>query len=148
MKYLKGNLLTFFENNEFDIIVHGCNCFHTMGAGIAKQIKQKYETAYQADLQTEKGSREKLGTYSIAQVNATQIIINAYTQYHFYGKTPIDYQALRCVFKTINQDFPGKVIGIPKIGSGLAKGDWKVIEKIIQEECTSITIICVIYEQS
>lgn len=144
MIVIKGNLLTLFENNNIDILVHGCNCFHTMGAGIAKQIKEKYYIAYEADLQTIKGDKNKLGTYSFVQINNTQFIINAYTQYHFYGKRPIDYDALRNVFKLIDSKFKNKRIGIPKIGAGLAKGDWNIIQKIIEEEVNNNTILCVL----
>lgn len=28
---IKENLFVPFENKEYDILVHGCNCFHTMG---------------------------------------------------------------------------------------------------------------------
>ena len=144
MIVIKGNLLTLFENNNIDILVHGCNCFHTMGAGIAKQIKEKYYIAYEADLQTTKGDKNKLGTYSFVQINNTQFIINAYTQYHFYGKRPIDYDALRNVFKLIDLNFTNKRIGIPKIGAGLAKGDWNIIQNIIDEEVNNNTILCVL----
>tara|TARA_Y200000002_G_scaffold382572_1_gene400095 strand:- start:701 stop:1138 length:438 start_codon:yes stop_codon:yes gene_type:complete len=144
MIVIKGNLLTLFENNNIDILVHGCNCFHTMGAGIAKQIKEKYYIAYEADLQTIKGDKNKLGTYSFVQINNTQFIINAYTQYHFYGKRPIDYDALRNVFKLIDLNFTNKRIGIPKIGAGLAKGDWNIIQNIIDEEVNNNTILCVL----
>jgi len=36
----------FSDSNH--IIVHGCNCFCTMGAGIAKTIKELYPSAYLA----------------------------------------------------------------------------------------------------
>ena len=144
MEFIKGNLLDLFENQAFDILVHGCNCFHTMGAGIAKQIKDKYYEAYEADLQTLKGDKNKLGTYTLYQVNNSQCIINAYTQYHYYGKKPINYDALRNVFKLIDENFKDKKIGIPKIGSGLAKGDWKIIQKMIEEENHHNIITCVI----
>jgi len=109
MEFIKGNLLDLFENQAFDILVHGCNCFHTMGAGIAKQIKDKYYEAYEADLQTLKGDKNKLGTYTLYQVNNSQCIINAYTQYHYYGKkTKLINDALRNVFKLIDENFKNK----------------------------------------
>jgi len=33
MKAIKHNLIHLAHNGEFDLIVHGCNCFCTMGAG-------------------------------------------------------------------------------------------------------------------
>ena len=42
MKTIQGNLIHLAQNGEFDLIVHGCNCFCTMGAGIAKGIKAAF----------------------------------------------------------------------------------------------------------
>ena len=41
MNIVKGCLIELAVEGNFDVIVHGCNCFNTMGAGIAKQIKKK-----------------------------------------------------------------------------------------------------------
>ena len=142
MEYVNGDLLESFNKNEIDILVHGCNCFHTMGAGIAKQIKEKYYDAYKADLLTIKGDKTKLGSYSILSINDNQYIINAYTQYYYFGKRPINYVALRDVFKLINKNFKNLKIGIPKIGAGLGKGNWNIIKSIIEEESTNNKIIC------
>jgi type IV secretory pathway TrbL component len=68
MQTEKGDLIQKARAGEFDVIVHGCNCFCTMGAGIAKTIKQVFPAAYQADLATTAGDQAKLGTYSAAQV--------------------------------------------------------------------------------
>jgi O-acetyl-ADP-ribose deacetylase (regulator of RNase III) len=143
MEFEKGDLLDLFNRKKIDILVHGCNCFNTMGAGIAKQIKEKYIDAYNADLLTVKGDKNKLGTYSISKINETQYIINAYTQYYYFGKRPLNYEALRNVFKLINENFNNKIIGIPKIGAGLAKGDWNIIKNIIDEETTNNKLICI-----
>ena len=35
MKIIKGNLISLALAGEFEVIIHGCNCFCTMGAGIA-----------------------------------------------------------------------------------------------------------------
>lgn len=148
MKYINGDLIEMFKNNEFDIIVHGCNCFNNMGAGIALQIKNKYPKAYHADCKTEKGSKDKLGTYTFEKFNEG-IIINAYTQYHYgSGKngTPMcDYESISKVFDLIKKEFPNANIGIPLIGAGLAKGDWSIISKIIESKNMNIT--CVKYNK-
>jgi len=49
-----GDLLDLASNGELDVIIHGCNCFNTMGAGIAKLIKSRWPEAYQADLSTKR----------------------------------------------------------------------------------------------
>ena len=59
MKRKQGDLLQYAQEGVFDVIIHGCNCFCTMGAGIAKAIKARFPEAYQADCQTPKGDRAK-----------------------------------------------------------------------------------------
>ncbi len=137
MKEVFGNLITLGQQGTFDVIVHGCNCQHTMGAGIAKSIKQAFPTAYQADLATSKGRRSKLGTYSSASVVGEHdlTVLNAYTQFDYRGSgRKVDYEAVRSVFAAIKRDFSGKRIGIPLIGAGLARGDWSILSAIIKEE--------------
>jgi O-acetyl-ADP-ribose deacetylase (regulator of RNase III) len=79
-----------------------------------------------------------LGTISYAEVKRdgrTIIVVNGYTQFHWRGSGVLaDYDAIRSVLRTVKSKFSGKRIGYPKIGAGLAKGDWNVISGIIDEE--------------
>ena len=130
----KGNLITAALNNEFEVIVHGCNCFNTMGSGIAKQIKENFKEAYIADQKTKKGDVLKLGTCSYA-FDRGIYVINAYTQYR-YGNNQryVEYSAVLNCMKWISDHFNALYkIGMPKIGSGLAGGDWNIIQDIIEE---------------
>lgn len=135
MKIIEGNLINLAKEGKFDLIVHGCNCFCTMGAGIASQIKEHFPEAYKADLKTESGSREKLGDFSFAfSKEYDLVIVNAYTQHHYSGEGILaDYDAIRSVFRKIKEKFPGKRIAYPAIGAGLAGGDWNIICNIIDE---------------
>lgn len=138
MKTVEGDLIKLALEGKFDIIIHGCNCFCTMGAGIAKSFKSEFPEAFKADLTTEKGDKSKLGSFT----HATTIrsghaitVINAYTQFNYNGKgIKADYDAIRNVFKELKLKFSGKRFGFPLIGAGLAGGDWKVISEIISEE--------------
>ena len=138
MQTEQGDLIQKARAGEFDVLVHGCNCFCTMGAGIAKTIKQVFPAAYQADLATEAGDKAKMGSYSVAQVEVNHkplVILNAYTQYQWRGPGPkVDYEAVRQVFRRVKAEYAGKRIGYPAIGAGLAGGDWSVIAAIIEEE--------------
>ena len=138
MKIIKGDLIKLALEGKFDVIVHGCNCYCTMGAGIAMAIKSEFPEVYEADCKTEKGSKDKLGTYSHATIEKNEnkiTVINAYTQHDYKGPgIKADYDAIRSVFKQLKSNYSGKLIGYPKIGAGLAGGDWKQISKIIDEE--------------
>ena len=119
----KGDLIEAFKQGEVDMICHGCNCFHTMGAGVAKAIATAYPQALEADKkQTVKGDYKKMGTYSRAHT-INGLIINAYTQF-FYGrdKNHFDPNSLAEILQSFNREFAGKTIGIPWIGCGLAGG--------------------------
>jgi len=137
MKHINGDLLKLALEGKFDIIMHGCNCFCTMGSGIAKQIKEQFPEAYEADLKTKKGNILKLGNFTIAEVKReyTFKIINCYIQYR-YGReqVQVDYEALTLCMRKINSLYSNKRIGLPLIGAGLAGGDWNKIEKIIETE--------------
>lgn len=140
MKIVKGDLIDLALQGKFDIIIHGCNCFCTMGAGIAKQIKEKFPEAYEADKRTISGDKSKLGKFSFSLVvrdDVSFFVVNAYTQYDYgNNKTNVDYVAIRSCFKNIRTSFylPELKIAYPKIGCGLAGGDWEKVRKIIEEE--------------
>lgn len=134
IKYVKGDLF----RAEEELLIHGCNCFHTMGAGVAKFVKMYYPEAVIVDNMTEYGSKEKLGNYSCTDPiphyykGQDIIIVNAYTQFSLGGnRINVDYDAVKKVMLGIKKDFEGYTKAMPKIGAGLAGGDWEKIEGII-----------------
>ena len=150
MNIIKGDLLQLALAGEFDVIVHGCNCQCAMGKGIALSIKRLFPEAYDADLKTAKADRTKLGTYSTALIQRESVqftIVNAYTQFHWRGDGVLaDYDAIRTAFEKVGQQFAGKRIGYPKIGAGLARGDWTIIAAIIDSALQGAQHTLVEYE--
>ncbi len=135
IRYIDGDLVK--ESDKFDVICHCCNCYCTMGSGIAPVIKAKFPEAYAVDCATPKGDLAKLGTISYTE-KTSPIVVNLYGQFDYTGRRSgrmdLDYDALRSALKLMKQKFSGKTFGMPMIGSGLAGGDWSIIEKIIEEE--------------
>ena len=142
MKRITGDLIQLALNGEFDVIVHGCNCFHQMGAGIAKTIAADFPEAFEADKATEYGVETKLGTISSAQITrgtAQFVIVNAYTQFHWSGPKPrAVYPAISRCFERIAEQFPEARIGYPLIGAGLAGGDWSIIAPRIDDALSGL----------
>lgn len=138
MRVVKGDLIALAFDGKFDVIVHGCNCQCTMGAGIAKYIRAAFPEAYEADRRTEKGLRSKLGTISSATIVRDGIkfeVVNAYTQFHYRGRGPkVVYSAIRDAFREVKTRFTDLRIAYPKIGAGLAGGNWSRIAGIIDSE--------------
>lgn len=140
MFYFKGDILTGLEppyNQQAVLILHGCNCFHTMGAGIAKRLRTAFPQVYEADVkQTQRGDRNKLGTYSLAEITPWLKVLNCYTQFR-YGrdKQYVEYWAVEAVLRRIAEDFHRDwIIRMPKIGCSLAGGDWEIVRPIIATE--------------
>ena len=147
-RVIHGDLIQLALDKKFDVIIHGCNCFCTMGAGIAKSIKTEFPEAYKADCLTACGDYDKLGTISTAAVVRDKhevVIVNAYTQFHYRGSATLarkngdyrgidgktNYQAIESCMQQVKEKYTGKRIGYPLIGAGLGGGDWSIISKII-----------------
>lgn len=137
-KVIIGDLVRDAKN--YDAIAHGCNCFNTMGAGIAAGIRHVYPEAYKADCETVKGDIKKLGNFTYAvhywPDATTTIIFNMYSQYTYNAsQRPFNYAAFEmCLLKTVPELASNKYsIGLPLIGFGLAGGDLERIVKIIHD---------------
>jgi len=150
IKYIEYDI---FKGGE-DVIVHGCNCLCIMGAGIALQVAKYYPEAFMADKRTVIRDEKKLGTFThwtgqnIFFPEKIVTVVNAYTQFDISRhKIPFDYDAFRNVIPKIKEAFEGKSIAFPKIGAGLAGGDWKVIEAIIEEAFPHETVKVYIYDK-
>lgn len=139
--YRKGDLIKAFKEGEFDAIVHGCNCIHTMGAGIALQLNNFTNgKLLEVDKKTPYGDINKLGTYSKLDIECGTIY-NLYTQYVpvSKGMVAVHWDSFMsglidiieiCDINNENEDTPTR-IGIPLIGCGLAGGKPEDFENII-----------------
>lgn len=133
LKEINGNLIELFQQKQFDLIIQQCNCFNTMGAGIARIIGDHYPEAEAADKATVLGDINKLGTYECVETK-DGIIVNLYGQYNFgfgYGKTPTSYLALETALKQIAKQFQGKRIGTYQLGCNRGGADWSLVKPLI-----------------
>jgi O-acetyl-ADP-ribose deacetylase (regulator of RNase III) len=141
LQHAQGNLLDLAQQGNFDLIVQGCNCFNTMGGGIAREIRTRYPEVAQADAMTARGDYAKLGNWTLgyAWFNTPQqdnqdnfIIINAYTQYHMSQGTDVfEYVAFELILQKLLHAYGDKRIGFPYIGMGLAGGDPALITSML-----------------
>ena len=146
-----GDLIDLAKKGNFDVVVHGCNCFCTMGAGIAPQMADAFGCdKFPLEDSKYSGDRDKLGKidYKTINNNGKELTaVNAYTQYGFSGK-PFDYDAFEKIVAEMNTVFKGKHIGLPKIGAGLAGGNWNTIKSMIQEGFTDCQVTVVNYRKN
>ena len=137
LKHTKGNLLDLAEAGDFDIVIQGCNCFNTMGGGIAREIRERYPHVAKADSFTLRGDYNKLGSYSSAVVDTRTdhsfLIVNAYTQFDMStGEDVFEYTAFELILQKIVRLWGNYSIGLPYIGMGLAGGDKERIIPMIE----------------
>jgi O-acetyl-ADP-ribose deacetylase (regulator of RNase III) len=135
LNYVKGDLFSTPDR----VIAHGVNCQGAFGFGVAGQIRKQYPMAYKKYI----GKHQIVG-WRLGQVQfvdcGNKLIVNMSTQ-EFYGsdgKQYVNYIALSKCFKGLfdylaDEDTVWKEVSIPKIGAGLAGGDWTIIEKIIED---------------
>ena len=133
MQTVTGDLIKMGKDNEFYIIMHGCNCYNTMGAGIAAQVSQQFPDAKLADDETVRGDAGKLGSYTIG-MSGRLVILNCYTQFGISstGADVFEYNAFERVLDKIQYRFGKWRIGMPLIGMGLAGGDESRIIPMIE----------------
>lgn len=136
IKYIKGDILDVTEG----IIVQQVNCFGVMGAGLAKQIRDKWPKVYdnyQIRINSVEDNKNVLGMSSWTYVNNQLIVASIFGQYNYgYGKRftlyPALFKGLKYVFDTAKANqIP---VYIPKgLGCGLAGGNWDFVESYIKD---------------
>ncbi len=135
----QGDLFDYFKRGEFDACAHQANCYATFGAGIARVIANKYPEAELADRMyynnCNTNNKQQLGEISFAVVD-DGVIYNLYGQDHYRGDRSTNYEMIysaleKCRDHMIKSGLYS--IGFPKyMSSGLAGGDWRIIETMIE----------------
>jgi O-acetyl-ADP-ribose deacetylase (regulator of RNase III) len=137
LTHTKGNLLDLAEAGLFDVVVQGCNCFNTMGGGIAREIRERYPNVAEIDAKTRKGDYNKLGTWTgdlVIDDDFRFTVVNAYTQYNMStGQDVFEYTAFALILQKLVHVYGQFRIGLPYIGMGLAGGDKDVIIPMIEQ---------------
>lgn len=132
LHYVKGDL---FRADE-EILAHGCNCKGGFGSGVAAGMAHNHRKARDQYLSKHNNEGWTLGDVQFVN-SGRKWIANCATQEAYLprGVQHADYDAIRiCMLKV--KDFAQKNslrIAIPKIGAGLAGGDWNIIETILKE---------------
>ena len=160
MRIIKGDLLELAANGTAGIIVHGCNCFHAMGGGIAGALASRFPEIPKADvLLGPSGLPRKLGSWTEATVTYQRLrgtdgvvtkhqldkpftCINLYTQF-----TPgPDFIESVFIFglKQLNNEYAGEHLWFPKIGCGIGGGNWERVEELLLEHLKDCEVTVVV----
>lgn len=147
MIYVKGDA----TSPTSGVICHVCNDIGAWGAGFVLALSRRWREPERLYRKWHReglwqGKKFKLGEVQFVQVGDNLYVANMIAQRGIYNKKlpPIRYRALTKCLEEVNAFAltQGLEIHAPKFGAGLAGGDWKTIEQIIQ---TTITAPMTVY---
>lgn len=143
IKYLKGDA-TRPQGDGNKIICHICNDIGAWGAGFVLALSKRWSEPEEAYREQPKNELI-LGKVMLVPVEDDISVANMIAQrgvgFDNNGLAPIRYGALRACLAAVNNVAyrTGATLHMPRIGAGLAGGDWTTIEQII-EECASVDV--------
>lgn len=134
-----GDLLENITGNA--IIAHVCNNVGKFNKGFAQQVRTRYPIVYDIYM----SSPIIIGQIQSAKVANKFIIVNMIAMQGVYGannRHPLSYKHLRECLLHLKRfaDMMELPVHMPKIGAGLAHGDWETISNIICEATPDATV--------
>ena len=134
------------EGEGRKIICHICNDIGAWGAGFVLALSAKWtypENRYRAMPQY------KLGSAMVLEVEEDLYVANMIAQHGIRPNAvdipPIRYQALKDALTKVNEvaNAMGATLHMPRIGCGLAGGEWDIVEDIIKR---TVTVDVTVYD--
>jgi O-acetyl-ADP-ribose deacetylase (regulator of RNase III) len=152
LKFVKGDATNpLGSSNRY--ILQIVNDEGKYGAGFSGALSRRWpkvETEYRKWWR-ERFGKLLLGDIQVIQILSDLVVINMVAQKGIVGKDnpkPIDYKALQtCLSKAGDEISQYRAsVHMPRIGAGLAQGDWNEIEKLIDQELLKRGINVTVYD--
>jgi len=151
INYIKGDATNPIGNDK-KLIVHICNDIGAWGKGFVLAISKKWKKPEQQYREWFKSKEQfELGEVQFVNINSDLSIANMIGQHQIKrlrGQIPIRYEAVeKCLSKVADYSKGNNFsVHMPRIGCGLAGGDWNIIEQIIQKELIDKNIKVTVYD--
>lgn len=130
IEYIKGDIIDVALFYKIKNIAHNCNCFHTMGAGVAKRLNEYTGNRLLTEDKTSPhGDINKMGTYTMIQYRGMKFF-NLYGMFayrtllksHKPNNVFVHWKSLQTALLNAIMDVDGDFI-VPIMGCDLAGGD-------------------------
>lgn len=147
LKYIEGDMFSVLESNPNKIIIpHICNSHGAWGAGFVVPLGRHFPKAKESYLAWAKERTFVLGSTQIVQVSENVHVANMVAQV-LGGARPLFYNHLaKClddVAKFVLEN--SGEIHAPMFGSGLAGGNWNIVEELICDSWLRYGLSATIY---
>lgn len=139
------------------IIIHVCNDVGKWGKGFVLALSKRSKAPEKAYREWASGTATAIGKpFELGQVQRVRfyedemmpdnIVMNMVAQRDIYpidGIPPLRYDALEECLKTVyaQAEDENRTVHLPRIGCGLAGGDWDEVEKILRKTMTVDTYV-------
>lgn len=138
----EGNIF----NSNVQTLTNTVNCVGVMGAGLAKQFKQKYPKMFKDYVNRCKNNLVKVGN-PYPYYHNDLIILNFPTKRHWKDKSEYIYVTEGLDYFVQNYKKWGiESIAFPPLGCGLGGLDWNVVKEEMISKLQDINIVVEIYE--
>lgn len=138
------------------LLVHICNDIGAWGRGFVVALSKSYPQPEREFKRWATGQTEQayaLGEVQFVEVTPTLTVANLVGQHDIARKNnpnaepPVRYDAIRTGLERVRDEAQvlGASVHMPRIGAGVAGGDWAVIEPIIREELTDHGLNVTVY---
>lgn len=154
IKYILGDATEPVIKDGTRIITHVCNDIGKWGKGFVLAISKKWKKPEQVYRSCH---NYRLGDIQVVNVGGSIQVVNMIGQRHIYPQDnipPIRYEAIEQCFKNLMIDidtscnlFERTTVHMPRIGCGLAGGEWWKIEKIIHNSLIEKNIPVYVYDK-
>jgi O-acetyl-ADP-ribose deacetylase (regulator of RNase III) len=136
------------------IIVHVCNDIGAWGRGFVMALSKRWPDPERRYHAWQKGDEQRpfaLGQVQFVQVSEEIWVANLLGQRDIRpscGVPPVRYEAIRAGLKNVASEAKllQASVHMPRIGCGLAGGDWSVISCILEDELLSVGIAVTVYD--
>ena len=133
------------------IIVHVCNDVGAWGAGFTAALDKLSDLPRKTFLEDQEG--DILGCIAVATIDPTLFVVNMIAQSGVIGNSkyerPLRYSALHQCLTAVRERHAnplGASVHMPRIGCGLAGGEWKEVENFVRTTLCHHGIYVVVYD--
>lgn len=114
-------------SNLIKIFGHGCNCWCTMGAGIANHVRLNFPALFEADVADQRSPDQRLGGFSYAfDHDSNAWGANLYTQFYPgpHARMPSVISSVQSLFEQVHEIVEAAedetvFVGLPALGCGI-----------------------------